>query len=631
MVTWWRLVLAMATLCVALGVSTPVAAQVAAGPPPILIADTEVEGEVEVLVEDSPTGARTLHVLHVGQQRIPLNVADNSRPSLETGMRVRARGRLNANGTMTLATANNIQTFAAPAVPNTFGDQRTIVILVNFTDKATEPYTTATAHAVTFQQTSNYFLENSYGQTWLTGDVYGWYTIPLSSTSCDYNQIASLADSAVTNAGVSLSAYRRRIYAFPSNACTWWGLGSVGGNPSRSWINGSYALKVVGHELGHNFGDYHSHSRPCDTAGCSMVEYGDTHDIMGNPSSGHLNTFQKERLGWLDYAAQPPVSTVTAPGDYWIEGMSAPRAGAPKALRVSRGLDTSGRRLWYYLEARVRTGADANIAAGVLVHTATENDASSSNLVDLAPLTTAFDAVLDQGQAMIDDIVGVTVTTLWTTATGAMVNVNFNTQPCYTSWPVVSLSPGGTTSAVAGAPTSFSVSVTSHDSSSCPADVFNLSSVVPTGWTGTFGQPTLTIAPGTTATTSFVLTSTAAASGAFGYRVSAVRSGPSGTMGGTISIVAALNLTVTATPRFSHIVLTSTTMAGAQPSAGTTVSFRIIDPAGMITLLASTTDFNGVATARFRPARSAPNGLYQVRVSATSGALVGIGNTMFVR
>lgn len=71
---------------------------------------------------------------------------------------------------------------------------------------------------------------------------------------------AQLAEPAALAAGVNLSVYTRHVYAFPQNACPWWGLGSVGGTPSQAWINGSLALKVGSHDLGHNLGLYHAHS-----------------------------------------------------------------------------------------------------------------------------------------------------------------------------------------------------------------------------------------------------------------------------------------------------------------------------------------------------------------------------------
>jgi hypothetical protein len=71
----------------------------------------------------------------------------------------------------------------AGTLPNTLGAQSTLVILVNFQDDpANQPYTVVDAQSAVFGVVSNFFLENSYQQTWVTGDVAGWYTIPLSSS-----------------------------------------------------------------------------------------------------------------------------------------------------------------------------------------------------------------------------------------------------------------------------------------------------------------------------------------------------------------------------------------------------------------------------------------------------------------
>src|SRR4029450_1571116 len=95
------------------------------------------------------------------------------------------------------------------------------------------PYPPAPAPSVTFDATTKYSLENSYGQTWLTGDVFGWYTIAANSTNCDTTTWANLADqAAATLGGANLSAYTRRIYGFPqTSACGFWGQGTIGGNP----------------------------------------------------------------------------------------------------------------------------------------------------------------------------------------------------------------------------------------------------------------------------------------------------------------------------------------------------------------------------------------------------------------
>jgi hypothetical protein len=388
----------------------------------------DVDGTVEVLSEDYDGSARLLHFLNTpGGQRLQLQFSGEE-PALLTGTRVHAHGTLQ-NNVLALSTTSSLQV-ASLASSYTFGAQKVLVILFNFQDKATKPYTTTTAQNVTFTAANGYYKENTYGQTSLTGAVTGWYTIAAKSTTCAQSTWASLAEQAAINAGVNVASYPRRIYAFPqTSACKWWGLGTVGGgtttSPSKAWINGTYALQVVAHELGHNFGDYHSHSQTCTLSGCTVVEYGDDRDIMGSSKPGHMTAYQKERLGWLNYGGSPSIQTVTMTNNYWIDPLETLGTGHPKALKILKAIDSSGRRTWYYVEVRVKIGYDGVVTAGVVIHTGSESSGNTSNEVDLQAGTTTFQSTLGLGQSFVDSARGLTITTVSADSTGGLVQVVF--------------------------------------------------------------------------------------------------------------------------------------------------------------------------------------------------------------
>ena len=407
--------------------------------------ELDIEGVLEILHEDRHDGSRYHYGLQTATGKLSLHFADDPPTHLLTGARIRAQG-VRLDGTLALGSGGkNVQTVTAASTPSTLGAQKTLVILVNFSDQPLQPYTADYAESVVFGTTSDFFLENSFQQAWLTGDVIGWYTIEAVSTTCDTNTIATQARSAATAAGFDPTAYARHVFAFPQNSvCGFWGRSTVGGNPSQAWINGELALGVTAHELGHGFGLWHSHSLDCGPdavigATCATNEYGDIVDMMGASHSAHYNAFQKERLGWLNSGGSPPIATALTDGTYVLETYELAGSG-PKALKILKSTDPStGKRTWYYVESRQAIGFDtflgslssatSNILDGVLIHTGVEGDGNSSRLLDLTPATPVYywwyDLALLPGQSFQDPVAGVTISTEWVTATQAAVTVKF--------------------------------------------------------------------------------------------------------------------------------------------------------------------------------------------------------------
>jgi hypothetical protein len=473
--------------------------------------DVMLEGTFEATYECGEDESRLLYSLHTESQHFSMHFAHRPPEYLQTGARVRARGmKLGTKLALDPAAGNSALEELAPAFSNTFGEQMTAVILVNFENAPSEPYTKEYARNVVFNTTSSFDMEGSQSRTWLNGDVFGWYTIPVSSTVCDTNAIATYAKQAAIAAGVNLSAYNRFVFGFPRNACSWWGLATLGGNPSHAFIKGSFTLKVVGHEMGHNLGLCHSHS--------PVNEYGDTLDIMGNPSSGHFNAFQKEQLGWLNYSDQPPITTVETSGNYSIDPYSAPGQN-PKALKILKSMDpATGDKTWYYVEHRRNIGFDSgvggnsNVLNGVVIHTGSESSRNSSFLLDLTPETPTYsDPALVVGDSFRDPEAGVTITALSASASGAIVNVSFGSTSCVPRAPSLAAESARSQYAEAGSTLIYNLSLKNNDSVGCRTSVYDTSVAIPDGWASGLDPVSVALDPGASTSVSLEVTSAASA------------------------------------------------------------------------------------------------------------------------
>ena len=634
----------------------------------------QLDGELEIVHQDFPDGhGRFVFTLKQADgTRVPMQFAKHPPTRLLTGDRVRANGQmLNGNLLLYSGSTNLTKTAASSKpspsptpsipVPNTFGVQSTLVILVNFKDDVGTPYGVSDVQNAFFNTANNFIAESSYGQTSLTGDVVGWYTIPLSYTTCDITQIGTAAQNAATAAGVNLSNYARYVYFFVyDTACGFSGASEVGGNPSQSWINSTLNPYVIHHELGHAFGLWHAHLFDCGTsatvcASPNIVEYGDTMDVMGvaQGASPDYNAFQKERLGWLGYGVSPSIQTVTTSGTYTISPYEVSGPG-PNALKVLKSTDpTTGARTWYYLEQRQAIGFDAfltnpssytqNETTGVLFHLGTDGDGSSGDLLDMTPATPTLtgwgDMSLIVGKTYQDSTAGLSFTPTAVDSTGATVQVTVNgTSACTPANPTLSVSQSQ--SVVSGTAVNFTVTVTDNDSSSCAPATFNLGSSVPAGWAALWSAGGLVLSPGKSGSATLTVTSpVGTADGSYNISVSAINASSgsySGSAAATYVIsTAPLNVSL-ATNQSSYLPgqtvgINVTLLYGTSPDVGASVSVNVMNPNGRKTTLSGTTSSNGVALLNYKLSKRATPGTYQAQydTSLTGAASVAGASTSF--
>ena len=251
-----------------------------------------------------------------------------------------------AANTTTTAGSNT----TAPTVYSS-GNHRVAVIMINFQDDKTQPFTRATASGVAFTNSDSvaaYYKEVSWSQLTLSGAVYGWYTLPMTKgSSCSYTSWASAANTAAAADGFSINNYDNVVYAFPfASGCHWGGLAYKPGK--QAWLNGQYSMSLhtMAHELGHNFGTDHAASISCtqngnrvslvsDISTCTYSEYGDPFSVMGVGIKQHTDVARASNYGWLPSSA---TVTATTTGDYRITPAEH-QSGTP-ILQIQRSSST---------------------------------------------------------------------------------------------------------------------------------------------------------------------------------------------------------------------------------------------------------------------------------------------------
>ncbi|HXZ79600.1 MAG TPA: discoidin domain-containing protein [Terriglobales bacterium] len=610
---------------------------------PAVEASSAVKGTLELVEEFSHESYRTRYFVNTGQSSVELQFASDP-PLATTGAAVQARGTrvgdilfLQAGG------GNFVQTpVAAPSIPlpGTLGAQSTVVILVNYQDfPNNQPYSVADATAAFFTTLNNFIKENSLNQASVTGDVFGWFTIAVNSTACDFNQIQTLADAAATSHGANLANYKHIIYAAPPvQACSWEGASTIGGSPSRAWVNVDVRtnLLALAHEFGHGLGLMHSHAESCNgtTIGnnCTVQDYGDLFDAMGNTNPMHYNGPQKERLGWLGASLTKAQSTGTFT---LIPYASAPGTPGIRVLEIPAGNDpATGNPSFYYVCYRQGVGFDSPISAypsaakGVLIHHSVPLDLNSTDLLDANPATAWFnDAALLPGQTFTDSGAGVTITTNSADGTTASVKVTLSGPVCTQHNPTVGISPSNPVVG-AGAAVPYSVTITDNDSAPCSSATYALSANVQAGFSANFsGGNSVTLSPGGSTSVTLNVTSPGnAALGSYNVSATATNGGFAGTGNATYT-VGNPGLSVSASPSTVNVIQgntgsTTITVTGSGGFNAVVTLQQIGAPQGVTATFSPTSigaPGSGNSTLSFVVGANAPTGSWTVQVAAGGG------------
>ena len=485
----------------------------------LLEREVDAEGELTVKHQDAPPEGGPEYTLFEldtvtpqGPKHYRIRYADEM-PSLVTGTKVHVRG-VALDDELVAAAGGSGTTVVAEASTGPAGPQKTLVILFNFSDKATQPWTPAQIAQTIFtnsNSTNLYYQDTSFGAVSLEGDVVGWYTIPYTATGCSYTTWSSAAEQAAVAAGVPVSNYPHRIYIWnTSGGCSWGGMGTIGGNPTKSWIPGYNNPTIVAHEFGHNLGAQHAQYLNCGTkqidtyTNCTISEYGDPSDVMGYNWTHYFHFIGARKIGEAWLSATSNLQAVTTSGTYTLTAGETNDTSI-KVLKIPKPNTGDA----YYVSYRQPVGSfDATIpspfSSGASIHIWNGNISSQTKLIDTTPDGNASNAPLADGRSFTDSVNGITVTQISHSASGVVVDVQLAGAVCSRVAPTVTLSPA-TQSGVIGQTLTYVLSVKNNDTSACVGTTFALASTVPGGWNSS-SLSLLTLAPGASGSTNLSVT-----------------------------------------------------------------------------------------------------------------------------
>jgi hypothetical protein len=526
----------------------------------------EIAGELSVIYADDPASGRSEIRYRVIDERTgrAYRIHFERQPARvpRSGSRMTLRGRAR-DAEIYLAAGDSESSWSVENVSSAFsqpvatGEQKTLVIVANFSDATVQPLfpnADCSVPAITERMfgASNsvdaLYRELSGSTMSFAGLVAGPFTLSVSRDSaCNPAAWADEADALARAAGRDPGEYTRKVYVMPWGGwCGAAGLGEFGTAPSRTWVFNCDRTDLYAHELGHNLGLHH--------AATPDGEYGDLSDVMGD--SGPLrpmNAPHRKQMGWLGHDR---TLTVTQEGVHEVAGLAA----APGDSRT-RLLHVPGTQDGFYVSYRhTASGFEGNLYGDYKDRTSVHRWAGATSKTYLL-------ALLGDGETFTDPATGFNVTQISHTGDSALVNVKPGSL-CAAAAPAVVVSPADQSSPP-GATSTYAISLTNADTATCPTSNFALAALVPEGWVGTVTPSTLSLPPGSSGQASLALVSPVNATPAT-YTLG-IAAGTSGTPAHSVS-ASATHTVVDGCGRTPRLVLMPASQSGA---AGSTLTYSV--------------------------------------------------------
>ncbi len=389
----------------------------------------------------------------------------------------------------------------APALPPIQQTKSLAIMLINFQDNRGTPWTKEQIKKDIF--TSPYSLKTYYRELAINiiginnpdGDVYGWYNLPQNVSNCNYWDWSTSAKNIAKSQGVPTDNYDYIMYIFPhEQSCPYsGGWAYIGGK--ESWINGSLptdpnlnvgSMYVPIHELGHNLGTHHAQYTGCTfqnksislSNNCTIVEYGDSFDVMGSLTR-HMSNFH---LGQIGLYKDGQTITVPQGASQTVVLNTSLLSSVTPTVRVFRNSLPYLPNQYFYLEYRKSNGVFDNFSGsepiinGVTIRLGNEyTNYTPTQLINVTPTNGYYyDPVLKVGQTFDDFVSGTKISLKELHPDNAVLSINRYQPGCYHDNPKSYTydqygNPGQTLV--------FYVSFQNIDTQGCPPSQFNITNI----------------------------------------------------------------------------------------------------------------------------------------------------------